>query len=138
MMSAPSTTLPPPLDTPIPRAQLSEHTGADPAKPILVAIKGTVFDVTAKREMYGPGGSYSVFAGKDGSKGLGMSSLKPEVRALSFVCAGPGALESEDARLTFDFAPAPDRTPSPTTLASTTSRPRWVLRSSLPCAYAED
>lgn len=28
--------------------------------------------------MYGPGRSYSIFAGKDGSKGLGMSSLKPE------------------------------------------------------------
>ncbi len=28
--------------------------------------------------MYGPGKSYSVFAGKDGSRGLGMSSLKVE------------------------------------------------------------
>ncbi|CAE6406304.1 unnamed protein product [Rhizoctonia solani] len=30
------------------------------------------------RDVYGPGGSYSVFAGKDGSKGLGLSSLKAE------------------------------------------------------------
>jgi len=28
--------------------------------------------------VYGKGKSYNVFAGKDGSKGLGMSSLKPE------------------------------------------------------------
>lgn len=28
--------------------------------------------------MYGKGGSYNLFAGKDGSRGLGMSSLKPE------------------------------------------------------------
>lgn len=39
---------------------------------------GTVFNVTKKKDVYGPGGSYSIFAGKDGSKGLGMSSLKPE------------------------------------------------------------
>jgi hypothetical protein len=37
-----------------------------------------VFDVSRKRETYGPGGSYSIFAGKDGSRGLGLSSLKPE------------------------------------------------------------
>jgi membrane-associated progesterone receptor component len=40
--------------------------------------KGTVFDVSHKSDVYGPGMSYSIFAGKDGSKGLGMSSLKPE------------------------------------------------------------
>lgn len=39
---------------------------------------GTIFDVTHKADVYGPGRSYSIFAGKDGSKGLGMSSLKPE------------------------------------------------------------
>lgn len=39
---------------------------------------GTIFDVSRKRDMYGPGGSYSLFAGKDASKALGLSSLKPE------------------------------------------------------------
>ena len=39
---------------------------------------GTVFDVSSKRDVYGPGQSYSVFAGKDPSRGLGMSSLNPE------------------------------------------------------------
>ena len=37
-----------------------------------------MFDVTTKKDMYGPGKSYNIFAGKDGSKGLGMSSLKVE------------------------------------------------------------
>ncbi|MBW0464372.1 hypothetical protein O181_004087 [Austropuccinia psidii MF-1] len=39
---------------------------------------GIVFDVSAKREVYGLGGSYHIFARRDGSKGLGKSSLKPE------------------------------------------------------------
>ena len=39
---------------------------------------GTIFDVTHKADVYGPGKSYNIFAGKDGSKGLGMSSLKIE------------------------------------------------------------
>lgn len=34
--------------------------------------------MSAKADVYGPGKSYSIFAGKDGSKGLGLSSLKPE------------------------------------------------------------
>ena len=29
-------------------------------------------------EVYGPGRSLGIFAGKDGSRGLGLSSLKPE------------------------------------------------------------
>ena len=34
--------------------------------------------MTTKAEVYGAGKSYNVFAGKDGSRGLGMSSLKLE------------------------------------------------------------
>lgn len=41
-------------------------------------LKGTIFDVSRKADVYGPGKSYNIFAGKDGSKGLGMSSLKSE------------------------------------------------------------
>lgn len=52
-------------------SQLSAFDGSDPSKPIYVAIKGRIFDVTAKKEMYGKGAGYNVFAGKDASKGLG-------------------------------------------------------------------
>ena len=41
-------------------------------------VAGDVFDVTRKSDVYGPGKTYNIFAGKDGSRGLGMSSLKPE------------------------------------------------------------
>ncbi|KAG9123264.1 hypothetical protein FRC07_015171 [Ceratobasidium sp. 392] len=63
--------------------QLAAFDGRDPNQPVYVAIKGlnslhSPRAWTLKRDVYGPGGSYSVFAGKDGSKGLGLSSLKLE------------------------------------------------------------
>lgn len=67
-----------PQDDPISPSALSAYDGSDPSKPIYVAIKGRVFDVTPKKEMYGKGQGYNVFAGRDASKGLGMSSLDPK------------------------------------------------------------
>ncbi|GMK57534.1 hypothetical protein CspeluHIS016_0403680 [Cutaneotrichosporon spelunceum] len=78
VMSAPAADLAPPKSTPISVAELAQCDGKDASKPIWVAIKGKVYDVTNKREMYGPGAGYNVFAGKDASRGLGMSSLDPK------------------------------------------------------------
>ncbi|KAJ7624547.1 cytochrome b5 [Roridomyces roridus] len=78
VMSAPRDDLAPPKDDPFTQAELAAFDGSDPSKPIYVSIKGTVFDVTHKAEVYGPGKSYSIFAGKDGSRGLGLSSLNVE------------------------------------------------------------
>ncbi|CCA72162.1 related to cytochrome b5-Laccaria bicolor [Serendipita indica DSM 11827] len=58
--------------------ELKAYDGTGPDGKIYVAVKGTVFDVSAKADMYGPGKAYNVFAGKDASKGLGLSSVKPE------------------------------------------------------------
>lgn len=77
-MQPPRDDLDPPKDDPFTLDQLKEFDGSDNSKPIYVSIKGTVFDVTRKSDVYGPGKSYNIFAGKDGSKGLGMSSLKLE------------------------------------------------------------
>lgn len=49
--------LDPPKDDPITRSELEKHNGDDPSKPILVAIKGTVFDVSGNKA-YNPGGQY--------------------------------------------------------------------------------
>ncbi|KAF8310260.1 cytochrome b5 [Clavulina sp. PMI_390] len=76
-MSPPRTDLAPPKEDPFTLEDLKQYDGKTEGKPIYVAIKGTVFDVSNKREMYGPGASYNIFAGKDGSRGLGMSSLDP-------------------------------------------------------------
>lgn len=39
---------------------------------------GTVFDVSSRPDRYGPNGGHHIFAGRDASRGLGMSSTKPE------------------------------------------------------------
>jgi len=57
--------------------ELAKNDGTDPEKPTWVAIKGTVFDVS-KNQAYKEKGQYHVFAGKDPSRGLALSSLKPE------------------------------------------------------------
>ncbi|KAJ7642861.1 progesterone binding protein [Mycena rosella] len=72
------TDLAPPKDDPFTLAQLAPFDGSDSSKPIYVSIKGTVFDVSTKADVYGAGRSYNIFAGKDGSKGFGMSSLDAE------------------------------------------------------------
>lgn len=58
--------------------QLSQYNGTDPSKPIYVAVKGRVFDVTAGKSFYGPGGPYAMFAGKDASRALGKMSKNEE------------------------------------------------------------
>ncbi|THH12697.1 hypothetical protein EW146_g7460 [Bondarzewia mesenterica] len=78
VMQAEKTDLAPPKDDPFTLDQLKEFDGSDPSKPIYVCIKGTVFDVSHKHDTYGPGKAYNLFAGKDASKALGKSSLKPE------------------------------------------------------------
>ncbi|RPA91227.1 cytochrome b5 [Choiromyces venosus 120613-1] len=68
----------PPKDDPITVDDLRKADGTVEGSPVYVAIKGTVFDVSNNRSSYGPGGSYHVFAGKDASRALAMSSVKPE------------------------------------------------------------
>jgi predicted heme/steroid binding protein len=48
--------------------QLATFNGTDPKQPIFLAINGTIFDVSAGRHSYGPGGGYSVFAGRDATR----------------------------------------------------------------------
>ncbi|WAR57875.1 hypothetical protein PtB15_5B105 [Puccinia triticina] len=49
--------------------RLALHDGVkDPSKPILLSINGNVYNVNSNPGMYGPGGSYHHFAGRDASR----------------------------------------------------------------------
>jgi len=45
--------------------------------PIYLALMGKVFDVTNGRDFYGPGGGYSFFTGKDGTRGFVSGDFTP-------------------------------------------------------------
>ncbi|PVU87457.1 hypothetical protein BB560_006485 [Smittium megazygosporum] len=52
------------------KRQLASYVGKLPLDPIYIAIKGVVYDVSVNggRRFYGPGGAYSIFAGRDASR----------------------------------------------------------------------
>ncbi|KAG2541181.1 membrane steroid-binding protein 1-like [Panicum virgatum] len=57
--------------------QLRAYDGKDPAKQILIAICGQVYDVSRGRLFYGPQGPYSLFAGRDATRALALMSFDP-------------------------------------------------------------
>lgn len=59
-------------------AALAKHDGRDPYKPLYLAIRGVVYDVSKGRSFYGPGGGYAALAGKECARALAKMSLKPE------------------------------------------------------------
>ncbi|KIL57771.1 hypothetical protein M378DRAFT_194181 [Amanita muscaria Koide BX008] len=60
---------------------LAKYDGTEkaPGARILLAINGTVFDVTAGRNFYGPDGMYGNFAGRDASRGMARQSFDLDV-----------------------------------------------------------
>jgi predicted heme/steroid binding protein len=64
--------------------ELSAYNGRDASKPVYIALNGTIYDVSAGRNVYGPGGSYSFFAGRDATRafitGCFQEDLTPDTR----------------------------------------------------------
>lgn len=73
--------------------KLRGYDGSDPEKPLLMAIKGQIYDVSRSRMFYGPGGSYALFAGRDASRALALMSFEPQ--DLTGNIEGLGASELE-------------------------------------------
>lgn len=57
---------------------LQKYNGVDDPR-VLMGVNGKVYDVTAGKTHYGPGGPYASFAGRDASRGLAKHSFDAEV-----------------------------------------------------------
>ena len=58
--------------------ELKPFNGEDD-KPVYLAVRGKVFDVTPGKNFYGPGGPYENFAGRDASRGLACGSFDEDM-----------------------------------------------------------
>lgn len=106
-------------------AQLAEYDGTDPKKPVYLALNGTIYDVSAGRKTYGPGGSYHFFAGRDAARafitGCFAEDLTPDLRGVEEMYVPIDASDTPSAENpvpTYDpLAPAghhtPDSAPKP-------------------------
>ena len=55
-------------------AELGRYDGRDAGAPVLLAVRGRVYDVIRGRAFYGPGGPYAAFAGRDCTRALALMS----------------------------------------------------------------
>lgn len=58
--------------------EIANYDGSQEDKPIYMAVKGVVFDVTAGKSFYGKKAPYNVLAGKDATLAVAKMSLQPE------------------------------------------------------------
>ncbi|KAJ5331918.1 hypothetical protein N7476_001701 [Penicillium atrosanguineum] len=59
--------------------ELSLYNGTDPSLPIYLAVNGSIFDVSANPMIYGPGGSYNFFAGRDATRAFVTGCFKEDL-----------------------------------------------------------
>jgi len=87
--------LPPPVQLgEVTEDELKAYNGKDSKKPLLMAIKGQIYDVSQSRVFYGPGGPYALFAGKDASRALAKMSFEEKDLTGDTTGLGPFELEA--------------------------------------------
>jgi len=64
--------------------ELLGYNGTESNGRILTAIYGDIFDVSRRNDLYGPGGSYSKFAGRDATRALSKMQLDPSLFSLEY------------------------------------------------------
>lgn len=62
-------------------AELLQYDGKQKDGRVLVAVNGSVYDVTKGKRFYGPGGPYAAFGGRDASRGLATFSVTSSDKA---------------------------------------------------------
>jgi len=70
---------PPPMpaaDKAFTASELKKHNGSKAGIPILTSVLGRVYDVTPAKDLFGKGGPYEMFAGRDGTYNLAVMSLQ--------------------------------------------------------------
>ncbi|XP_062113841.1 membrane steroid-binding protein 2-like [Humulus lupulus] len=77
----------------ITQLELSAYNGSDPNKPLLISVRGQIYDVSSSRMFYGPGGPYAMFTGKEASRALALLSFKPQDMNDNLEDLGPDELQ---------------------------------------------
>ncbi|XP_023732301.1 probable serine/threonine-protein kinase PBL25 [Lactuca sativa] len=76
--------------------ELKAYDGTDPRKPVLLAIKGQIYDVSSARMFYGAGGTYGEWSGKDASRAIAKFSFEEEDLNRDLTGLGKVELEALD------------------------------------------
>eukprot|EP00878_Enallax_costatus_P008046 GHUV01008413.1.p1 GENE.GHUV01008413.1~~GHUV01008413.1.p1 ORF type:complete len:239 (+),score=26.50 GHUV01008413.1:190-906(+) len=75
--------------------ELSRHDGSDPSLPMLLSIRGVVFDITTGKNFYGPDGIYP-FAGHEVARAFALIST--DVKDCNDNLEGLGAMEMDSLK----------------------------------------
>ncbi|KAK7613572.1 hypothetical protein BKA81DRAFT_97437 [Phyllosticta paracitricarpa] len=96
--------------------QLKAYDGSDASKPIYLALNGTIYDVSAGRHFYGPGGGYSFFAGRDAVRafvtGCFDTDLSPDLRGVEQMYMPVDEEENASSSTSASTTPTPSLTPA--------------------------